>query len=86
MIGRAASGVWCDYCKDAWGQVKGEWHLKAKTPAWIAIKSERPLAKGITRNYCAEHAQALTIDANGNPFPFEEQTSYIRDRIEVAHV
>ena len=85
MIRRATIGTWCDYCKDQWGMINNKWNDKAKTPAWVAIVSERPLAKGIVRNYCMAHAEALTLDVNGLPFPFDQQISYIREA-NVYHV
>lgn len=73
MIGRAKSGVWCDYCKAAWGQINNQWHEKAKTPAWVSITSTSLRSKGIIRSYCQSHAESLTVDANGEPFSFADQ-------------
>jgi hypothetical protein len=73
VIGRAASGVWCDYCKAAWGQINNQWHEKAKTPAWVSITSTSLRSKGIIRSYCWDHALYLTEGLGNETFSFDDQ-------------
>lgn len=49
MITHAATGTWCDHCKDAWGQLKDKtWHPKAQSQALVVATSDN----GQIRAYC----------------------------------
>jgi len=86
MIRRANAGVWCDYCKDAWGTMKdNSWHPKAKTPAWLTIDSESVKSKKTSRSYCQSHAEYLTEGSSGQAFTFEDQIQ-LANQIEGANV
>jgi hypothetical protein len=49
FVTHAATGTWCDHCKDAWGKKnKDEWYPQAMTQALLIATS----TNGQTRAYC----------------------------------
>jgi len=64
---------YCDYCKSRWGQIKGEWHLKARTPAVWKVQSETPLRKAQVRFYCQPCADEVQNWPDGTFYSLKEQ-------------
>jgi hypothetical protein len=77
MITTAKAGVFCDYCKDAWGgrRVNGvfTWHEKAQRQAVVTITSVTIKAKGTVRSYCGECRNLVSNWPDGTVFPLAEQ-------------
>jgi hypothetical protein len=77
MITTAKAGVFCDYCKDAWGgrRVNGvfTWHEKAQRQAVVTITSVTIKAKGTVRSYCGECRNLVSNWPDGTVFPLNEQ-------------
>ncbi len=67
------SNQYCDYCKYRWGQVKGEWHIKARTPAVWKVQSETPLRKAQVRFYCQPCADEAQNWPDGTFYSLKEQ-------------
>lgn len=62
MIRKATSGVWCDYCKAAYGKDKsGEWKAKAKTQAEWTIEKTRK-GSNVDRHLCTACAYFVSFD------------------------
>jgi hypothetical protein len=63
MIRKATPGVWCDYCKAAYGKDKsGEWKVKAKKQADWTIEKTRK-GSNADRHLC--NACAYYVSENG---------------------
>ena len=77
MITTAKAGVFCDYCKDAWGgrRVNGvfTWHEKAQRQAVVTITSVTIKAKGTVRSYCGECRNLVSNWPDGTVFTLAEQ-------------
>jgi hypothetical protein len=79
MITTAKAGVFCDYCKDAWGgrRINGvfTWHEKAQRQAVVTITSVTIKAKGTVRSYCGECRNIVSNWPDGSVFPLSEQVA-----------
>ena len=85
-IVKAASGVWCDYCKAQYGKDRyGQWNLKAQSPAWVTVVSELAKSKGQVRHYCRRCVDEIEQWPTGELFTLRAQVDYSHG-IEVLHV
>jgi hypothetical protein len=80
MLVNAKRGVWCDYCKLAWG-VK---HEKGQTQAAWTIISELPRSSKIPRHYCQECAIDSSKWADGTYFDLKQQIQFAQERYGIT--
>jgi len=63
VIRKASPGIWCDYCKAAYGKDKsGQWKEKSKTQADYTIEKTRK-GSNVDRHLCT--ACAYFVSFNG---------------------
>lgn len=86
MIRKAASGVYCDTCKSAYGQYRDKqtnelrWHKNAIRQAYVTTISETHTGKeAIIRSYCYQCVQDMSIWADGSVWTLAEQIQYAKD-------
>jgi hypothetical protein len=85
MLVSAKRGIWCDYCKLRWGQLKdGTWHEKAQTQAAWTITSELPRSSKIPRHYCQECAVDSSKWADGTYFDLKQQIQFAQERYGIT--
>lgn len=83
-IVKAKSDTWCDYCKDAWGQIKDSsgrtvWHPKAIRQAIVTTISETHLiGDPIVRSYCHDCLQEASKMHDGSTWSLSEQIAYAK--------
>lgn len=86
MMRPALAGIWCDYCKDQWGKVAGQWHAKAMTQAHVTIFSELPQSRAGQRSYCKRHMDEVCNWPDGLIYTFQDQIADALARKEPIHV
>jgi hypothetical protein len=80
---RAKSGVFCDTCKDAWGQIKDQngkwtWHPKAMRQAMVTITSETHPVTPIIRSYCHSCIEQNSKWHDGSTWTIQQQIEYAK--------
>ena len=76
MLVNAKKGIWCDYCKLAWGPK----HEKGQTQAAWTIISELPRSSKIPRHYCQECSVDFSKWADGTYFDLKQQIQFAQER------
>lgn len=73
LIRNTNPNQWCDYCKMRWGSHKGEWSLKAMTPAVWKCISVHPNRRNQVRFYCAACADEVQNWSDGTFYSLKQQ-------------
>ncbi len=79
---KAASGIWCDYCKVRFGTNSP---LGQKAASYTVI-SNHPRSQGTRRHYCNSCAIEVQTWADGTVWSLPEQTEYLMKQEELPSV
>jgi hypothetical protein len=81
---KAASGVFCDTCKDKWGWVKDETgktvpHPKGRKQAYITTISETHYKEPVIRSLCYPCLDETSKWIDGSTWTLQAQIQYAKD-------